>query len=217
MGQVKDNEIVHYIRKLDYMPIGFFTTGRYENMWDYQFYTIKYCSINIDIPYDSFKVDTVMSVSATIPSAKEIKKIYKGQTAPFFEAPLHNGKNINTEDLEGKIVILDFWYRGCPPCLKAIPDLVSIDEAYRDKGVVILGINPHDNAQQIEDFFKYKGVKYNSTFLSKDIAEQYGINAYPTVVIIDQNGKIYKIHEGWDDRNYKKNLVKDIEKLLKDK
>lgn len=104
-------------------------------------------------------------------------------------------------------------YRGCLPCLRAIPDLVEVDDLYKDLGVIIIGINFNDNAQQVKEFLKYRNANYLSTYSSKEIVDQYGIESFPTTIIIDQNGKIYKIIEGWGQK-YKPRLINTIKELL---
>jgi len=89
---------------------------------------------------------------------------------------------------------LDFWYRGCLPCLKATPDLIKLQEEFKND-LVIIGINDQDDKQDITDYYSYKkNTLYFSTYkTSTNISKSLKVNAFPTFIIIDQKGEIVKI------------------------
>lgn len=209
----------HFIRKSDYMPIAYKQTSDFQDMKEYQYYRINYLDINEEKRSDSsFKVDTsgLKQIKKTdyyeLSDSTELK-IQEGLDALHFITKAYDDQTIDLNAYRGKIVILDFWYRGCLPCLRAIPDLVEVDDLYKDLGVIIIGINFNDNAQQVKEFLKYRNANYLSTYSSKEIVDQYGIESFPTTIIIDQNGKIYKIIEGWGQK-YKPRLINTIKELL---
>src|SRR5690554_6097157 len=61
---------------------------------------------------------------------------------------LNNDKTVKISGLKDKVVLLDFWYRGCYPCLKAIPDLIKLQEEFKDD-LVIIGINDIDDQEDV--------------------------------------------------------------------
>lgn len=125
---------------------------------------------------------------------------------------LNNGKTIKLTNLKGKVVLLDFWYRGCFPCLKATPDLIKMQEEFKDD-LVIIGINDRDDKEDITDYYTYKKGNYFSTYKTEtDISKNLKINAFPTFIIINQKGEIEKAEIGFD----KSNIRKTIKKLIKE-
>ena len=210
-----DLKEVYYFRKSDYLPIGYFCWFNIGTLPYYYGYDITYNHINEEIADSVFIINPKEVVPTESQSNVEIKNelVKEGTLAPDFTSKLNNDKTIQLSNQRGKIVILDFWYLSCPPCLKAIPQLVEIDKKYKDKDVMIVGINPFNESKHINGLFEKRGVKYFSTFMSKDIAELYGITGYPTTIIIDQLGKIHKIHKGWSE-DYKKDIIKSIDELL---
>lgn len=202
----------YYISKSDYLPIAYEFSGEYEGMKDYKFYTIDYLNINDEyLAMDYFQVEEPgVPLQTEVEQPIEIK-VEEGQQAPHFIASSYEEQEIDIKDYLGKVVILDFWYRSCPPCLKAIPDLIEIDKENDD--VIIIGINPIDSKETVREFLNSKGVQYASTYESKDIVEQYGVGEFPTTIIIDPKGKVHKILKGWDS-DYKKDVEKSIKKLL---
>lgn len=133
------------------------------------------------------------------------------------EIELNNGKTIKLTDLKNKVILLDFWYRGCLPCLKAIPDLIELQEEFKND-LVIIGINDMDTKNDVNDYYTYKNVNYLSTYKSDtNISKKLKINAFPTTIIIDQSGEVVGIESGFQKGTFKKSLRKNIKKLIKQK
>jgi len=127
------------------------------------------------------------------------------------EINLNNGTSLKISDLKEKVVLLDFWYRGCFPCLKATPDLIKLQEEFKDN-LVIIGINDRDDAEDISDYYEYKKANYLSTFKTDvNISKILKINAFPTFIIIDTNGNIVYNEIGF----YKKEIRKQIKQYIK--
>src|SRR5690606_5975497 len=116
---------------------------------------------------------------------------------PSKEFLLNNGKTVTLTDLKGKVVLLDFWYRGCLPCLKAKPVLMKLQEEFKND-LVIIGINDRDDKEDISDYYAYKkNIHYFSTYKTEtDISKILKINAFPTFIIINQKGEIAKTEIG---------------------
>ena len=128
------------------------------------------------------------------------------------ELQLNNGKTIKLNDLKGKVLLLDFWYRGCFPCLKATPDLIKMQEEFKEH-LVIIGVNDIDEKQDITDYYAYKKGNYFSTFKNdKDISKSLKINIFPTIIILNQKGEVVEVNQGFD----KKEIRKTIKRLIKE-
>lgn len=128
------------------------------------------------------------------------------------ELQLNNDKKVKLSNLKGKIVLFDFWYRGCFPCLKATPDLIKIQEEFKDH-LVIIGINDIDDKQDITAYYAYKKANYLSTYKTDtNISKKLKINIFPTFIILDQKGAIVKTEIGFD----KGSIRKTIKKLIKE-
>ncbi|SEI00788.1 Thiol-disulfide isomerase or thioredoxin [Paenimyroides aquimaris] len=138
----------------------------------------------------------------------------KTRGSSFFttDLNLNNSKTVKLTDLKGKVVLLDFWYRGCFPCLKATPDLIKMQEEFKND-LVIVGINDRDDKEDITDYYAYKKGNYFSTYKTEtDISKNLKINAFPTFIIINQKGEVVKTEVGFD----KGSIRKTIKKLIKE-
>lgn len=107
------------------------------------------------------------------------------------------GNPIRLADLRGKVVWLNFWASWCPPCQSETPLLRKLDLAYRDRGLVIVGVQVQ---QTLDD-----GQRYASTYnlgyrigedVSADIFREYKVFALPTQFFIDGNGVIRSVLNG---------------------
>lgn len=119
------------------------------------------------------------------------------QTAPDFILADLSDKQVSLRDYRGNIVLLDFWATWCPPCRKSIPELVELQNRYRNKGVVILGISVDDprefNNQYLMAFREKFRISY--TILRADIQvvrDYFGKSnmAIPTLFLINREGRI---------------------------
>ncbi len=93
---------------------------------------------------------------------------------------------------EGKVVLLDFWTTWCAPCKKELPVLEKLHQEFRAKGLVVVGVNVGDDAQAIAKYRTAAGLTYPSLQLTAedDLLKSLSVNAYPTVILIDREGKI---------------------------
>ncbi len=87
--------------------------------------------------------------------------------AQDFEVETIAGNKFMLSELEGKIIVLNYWFIGCTPCLKEIPQLNKLVEEYADKGVIFLAISRMDTKEQIEEFLQKKPFYYDIMANSK--------------------------------------------------
>lgn len=118
-------------------------------------------------------------------------------SAPDFNLQDLAGNEVSLRQYKGKIVFLDFWATWCPPCRKSIPELVDVQEKYRDQGLIVLGIST-DDPRKISDKsllgFK-KRYRVNYSILRADYGvtmDYFGARnmALPTLFVIDREGKV---------------------------
>ncbi|MBW1782256.1 MAG: TlpA family protein disulfide reductase [Deltaproteobacteria bacterium] len=125
------------------------------------------------------------------------KEVEAGPLAPDFSLSDISGGNVSLEQHRGSVVLLDFWATWCPPCRMTIPVLIDLQEQYKKKGLVILGISV-DDPRQINDkdlFYFKKMTKINYPVLrsNQKVMEDYFAGermAVPTMFVIDRNGRI---------------------------
>ena len=120
--------------------------------------------------------------------------------APDFKLTGLDGKPVTLADSHGKVILLNFWATWCGPCRAEIPDLVELQNKYKDH-LQILGLVVDDDDQDaVKEFTERFGINYPVAIATNDIRLQYGgIAALPTSFVLDAEGRIVQKHEGLRD------------------
>jgi cytochrome c biogenesis protein CcmG, thiol:disulfide interchange protein DsbE len=127
-----------------------------------------------------------------------------GQAAPDFSLPVfhditgandvngagNDGTNrIKLSALRGNVVVLDFWASWCRPCAVQAGILSGIVPRHGD-GVVFVGVNTSDNLERAREYADRENLPYAAVLDTGEVAEAYGANALPTLVVIDPSGRV---------------------------
>jgi cytochrome c biogenesis protein CcmG/thiol:disulfide interchange protein DsbE len=117
--------------------------------------------------------------------------------APSFTLTLFDGGTLNSKDLVGKAVVLNFWASWCVPCRAEARALEETWQKYRDKSVVFLGVNIQDKEADARAFVKEFGITYlNGRDSNGKIAIDYGVWGIPETFFLDPQGRITYKHAG---------------------
>jgi thiol-disulfide isomerase/thioredoxin len=127
---------------------------------------------------------------ATMPKPRESNFFKTGQTISSFKESDLKGIKHNLKELTGKVVVLNFWFINCPPCRQEIPHLNEIVESYKENKDVVFIAVALDQKYELEQFLKTTPYNYNIIDRGQYVAEKYGINLYPTHVVLDKQGKV---------------------------
>src|SRR5665213_2208368 len=103
-----------------------------------------------------------------------------------------NGVYVNSQQFNGKVVVLDFWATWCGPCRSEIPGYIKLQKKYAADGLVIVGVATNDGGPDVvKNFMEKEGMNYQVVIGDDDIAAAYGgIEGIPTTFIIDRSGRI---------------------------
>lgn len=126
----------------------------------------------------------------TMPKPRESNSFTTGQKFVGFKEKDIHGNKINTKNYAGKIIVLNFWFVKCQPCVREMPQLNELVFANKDdSSIVFISIcldDPHD----INEFLKTQPFFYKIIDKGRFLSERYSVRSYPTHVIIDKEGKI---------------------------
>jgi thiol-disulfide isomerase/thioredoxin len=136
-----------------------------------------------------------------------------GEKAPDFELSTLDGDVIRLSDYLGKIVIVDFWATWCAPCRMAIPELVELQNEYRDDLIIIgISLDQPYTQQNLKPFIKSYGINYPIVLGTLEVVEAYGnIRGIPTSFIVNRNGEIVNKFTGYVPKSH---YTTDIDRLL---
>jgi len=121
----------------------------------------------------------------------------KLSSAPLFAATLFDldNKAVAFAAYRGKPLIVNFWARWCAPCRVEIPELVKTQDAYRKRGLQVLGIGLEDKAESVRDFMKAYEMNY-TVLLARDkgieLMQALGNSkaALPYTIVLNRRGEI---------------------------
>ena len=156
-----------------------------------------------------FALILALSFSAEIVNAKKT-------VAPDFTLKSRDGKNVRLSDLRGQVVLLNFWASWCGPCRQEMPILDEIHNKYKALGFSVLGVNLDVKSKKAINYLKDTPVSFPVLYDPKgDVSVQYGVQAMPSTVIIDKDGNVRFLHEGYKS-GYEDDYRKQIKSLLRE-
>lgn len=136
--------------------------------------------------------------------------------APDFTLKSNDGTNIRLSELRGQVVLLNFWASWCGPCRQEMPVLDAIQSKYEGLGFTVLGVNLDAKSSKAEKYLRDTEVGFPILFDPKgDVSGLYGVKAMPSTVIIDKDGMVRFLHEGYKD-GYEDDYRKQIKSLLRE-
>ncbi len=128
-----------------------------------------------------------------------------------------NGSFEGIRKLSGKVIVLDFWATWCQPCKRMFSALRELQDKYRERGLIIVGVTKVDASQSVAAIEKY--VKEENFNYQMGISEEtfndlaYGVGAIPHMVLIDKKGVVRKYIVGYHEQEV---LEQEILKLLEE-
>ncbi|MBU1355599.1 MAG: redoxin domain-containing protein [Candidatus Edwardsbacteria bacterium] len=142
-----------------------------------------------------------------------------GQPAPDFSLPDLDDQFYRLSQFRDQVVILDFWATWCGPCKLAMPLIDKVHLEYREKGLVVLGINleGRDKNQRVKQFIQESGHQFvilQGGMMGVGVDQVYGVTGIPTTFVIDKQGIIRYRHIGYRE-NLDQMLAREVEELLK--
>ena len=152
------------------------------------------------------------------------------QTSPEFKFITLTGQQVSSQNLKGKIIIIDFWSSDCTPCRTSMPQMEKFYQQYRnDQRVVVYLVNSGwetmEKAKRFTDtkrssflFFSW-GTKYDLPFAydqGSSTLKTFGLDSNPSTIIIDAHFKIRVKHSGFI-KDFYDFLNKHVEQYLTEK
>ncbi len=131
------------------------------------------------------------------------ESLAKNEIAPDFAARLVANaesdaqKTISMQGLAGKPVLLDFWATWCGPCQAELPVVNAIAERFKDRGLVVVGVNTSDEPGLAEVYARKKRLGFPIVFDDANaVARKYHVESLPTLVLVSKEGKVVAVRRG---------------------
>ena len=144
----------------------------------------------------------ILSVLAVPALAQQptIRFVRNPDPAPAFKVDTLEGKPLSLADYKNKVILLNFWATWCGPCRSEIPDLVELQNKYKDQLQVIGLVVDDDDEDAVKKFAEKYGINYPIAIATEELLTEYGgIPALPTSFVLDGEGRVVQKHEGLRD------------------
>ncbi|MFQ5483949.1 MAG: TlpA family protein disulfide reductase [Desulfobacterales bacterium] len=113
--------------------------------------------------------------------------------APDFTLTTFKGKTISPAGLKGKPIVINFWASWCPPCRIEASLLERTWRAFKDRGVIFIGINIQDKEEDALNYIREFGITYpNAPDPAGEVSIDYGVSGLPVTFFVSRKGKIVR-------------------------
>lgn len=138
--------------------------------------------------YIKGKKGTKDTILISPPKSFRKKKTLVNTKAPFFSVTDIYGNAYNINQLKGKVVVMNYWFVACPPCIQEIPELNQLVNSYKNNSDVVFLAFAKDTKALLGKFLAHSEFEYAIIPNAKEIAKKYGVHAYPTHIVVDKKG-----------------------------
>ncbi len=114
----------------------------------------------------------------------------EGTRAPDFAFTTLDGKTISSGMLKGKVVVLNFWFIGCPICNSHKPFLNSLREAFAEEENVVFVAATADAGRDVNRYLQEHPLDYIQTANAGAVLKKFAFSGYPKNIVISKTGKI---------------------------
>lgn len=127
----------------------------------------------------------------------KVQPLAQNLPAPDFQFQATDGKQMLLSELQGKVVLLNFWGVNCPYCVAEMPFLQKAHEQLSASGLVVLAINTGDPEKSVQKFMSARNLTFQ-VILDPDVYASllYEVRYIPATYIIDKTGKINTVRIG---------------------
>ncbi len=125
------------------------------------------------------------------------KKTADGMMPQFALKSALAGPDLKSEDLHGKVLLINFWATWCGPCVEEYPDLMRLHETFASQGFSVVGISTDKSKSSVSKFVEKNGHVYPMVMASSSVVRDFGAGiGLPVSFLVDRTGKIIKRYYG---------------------
>jgi thiol-disulfide isomerase/thioredoxin len=126
-------------------------------------------------------------------------ELARARMVPPFSVTTIDGQQISMDDLQGKVVLLDFWATWCVPCREALPHIQKVAKKFQGEPLLVLSVSLDTEEQKWKEFIVKNEMtwpQYRDGSFAGPIARMFGVNAIPHTFTIDADGVLQDEHIG---------------------
>jgi len=171
--------------------------------------------------------------STTAPPPKTVPPMVSNAAPPTLPQELRDtkvetldGDSLKLSDYANKVIVVNIWATWCGPCRLEMPELVKMNNEYKARGLVVLGLattyNEHNDPAHVKDYIRSQNVNYKIVWDNGSLAALLvqivnGRSVIPQSFVISRDGRIVKHFEGFSPLSTPQLMRQAIEDALNDK
>ena len=122
----------------------------------------------------------------------------QGQRAPEINLRDLSGNQVTMASLRGRVVLVDFWASWCAPCAEEMPVLERFQRTYGGRGFTVIGVSQDHTVDNVRTFVRQHPVSFPIVHdPAHAVAGRYRPPRMPSSYIVDRNGVVRHVHEGF--------------------
>jgi thiol-disulfide isomerase/thioredoxin len=166
--------------------------------------------------------NTATIINTSNPGNTVAKKIVTQELPPTMtnaDIKLLDGTITKLKDQKGKVILVNLWATWCGPCRQEMPELIKIQDEYKDKGVMVLGLDVDPESETaVKNFVEKQGLNYTVGWASDEVSnamlEISKMGGIPQSFLIAQDGKLARIFKGYNPVTMPNDVRRSIDELL---
>ncbi len=145
---------------------------------------------------------------AAVVSMSVFADVNEGDALPAFKLPTLDGRVLDSQVLNGRVVYIDFWASWCTTCRKSFPELNELHAELKSRGIVFIGINTDEDPALAERFLSTTPVDFLVlSDKTQQVVSQFNPTGFPTAYVIDKSGQVHTVKEGYAGKEQTRELL----------
>ncbi len=186
-----------YLDRETYLPVKFIETKLQHDDRSFKQLTLTNIKINEEVETSIAEYRSTISHfknKSPIKTKKEPSLI--GKKYPAIHLPKISEQSVTVDSSAADPILLVFWEYWCGPCIKSLPELQKLSEAFEGK-LQVVGISSSDPVKTAQIMQK-RGIRFLNLLGNDKVLKAYKVNAFPNYFLIDKNGLIVKNYQAFD-------------------
>ncbi len=110
---------------------------------------------------------------------------------------LIDGRKLQTQDLKGRLVVLDYWATWCPFCARQMPHMEQLYKDHGHKGLIVLGLSIDKKAADVLPYVRQRGMSFPVAWMSPELAKVLPKPAgLPVTIVVGRDGRVKLAESG---------------------
>lgn len=152
-----------------------------------------------------------LAIAALVIAGFSAAEVSVGDTFPAFKIPTLDGKVLDTSQLKGRVIYVDFWASWCTTCIKSFPVMNELNTELKDQGIFFLGINTDEDIDLAKKFLEKTPVNFlNVSDRTQKVVSFFEPKGFPYAYIVGKDGVVKAVKAGFAGKEETKKMLLEI-------